>query len=84
MNLFASLRHKQCFGSCSHSFRYLASLAFTMAVKFGDTPTIAKLCELFDRFFDTATSRMIPGPTPAPLCVLFITAVLVGFFITAV
>jgi hypothetical protein len=44
--------------------RYLASLAFTMAVKFGDQQTITKLTEQFDRYFDPATSRMKPGLDP--------------------
>ena len=48
--------------------RYLASLAFTMAVKFGDRPTIAKLTEQFDRYFDPATSRMNPGHAPGIHC----------------
>lgn len=47
-----------------HGFQFLASLAFTTAVKFGDTQTITRLTDLFDRYFDPASSRMKPGLDP--------------------
>jgi hypothetical protein len=39
-----------------------------MAVKFGDKPTITKLTEQFDRYFDPVTSRMIPGALHSNEC----------------